>query len=85
MDDQRHADGFPRRAGQFRPMCGGRSRESIAGHFRVPDAGLFEYRAGFHYPRAPAAAFGPLPAVFGEVALAVTGFQSGADAVLQGL
>jgi len=57
----------------------------MTGHFRITHAGLFEYRAGFQHPRAAAAAFGPLPAVFGEVASAVTGFQGGADAVLQGL
>lgn len=85
VEDEGHAEGFPRAAGEVRAVGGGGRGELRAADVGEGDAGFFEDGALGEDARAAAAGvFGALPGVFAEAGGAVFGFEGGADAVLEG-
>ena len=82
MNDQRHAHGFKRRAGQFRTMGRSRSRHLGSLYMRKIHTCLLEYCAVFQYAGFADAQF-PSPCFMHKFGFAIFLLQCGADLVLQ--
>ena len=83
VNHEGNAEGFPRLAGEFGSVRGGRRRERGAADVREADAGFFEDGAVGEDAGAPAAAFGARPIIGAKFRGAVHLFERGAEVGLQ--